>query len=204
MIQAIIFIPPNLVLDGAYSNQCTAYIARRGYELVAVYRKWEDVEQVLKNGRAQVVIFADLSHIIAPVPLEVAPSAEATQRIKRCTPGRAKVRARNTGRADSNSARPVDPNRAIIFIPEGKADPHGARCVQYCEDRGLDLAGIVHGDFAAAIKMLADRDAGTLIVADEEHLNCGTAYPRIEIANQHDAAGNRRSRIIKRRETGGA
>lgn len=97
MIAAIVYVPPDIAGDGYYAQIGCDYINRRGYSYIGVYRTWADVEQVLRNGTASLVVFARRSHWDATyrVPCEFA--EEETRRLPRMWPPPlpAKVRERN-------------------------------------------------------------------------------------------------------------
>lgn len=204
MIPAVSFIPSNLPNDSTLEAQCRVYITRRGYRFVTVTRDWDEVEWLLGTGRARVVVFANPAHIERPVPAEIAAevAAEETGRITRSTrvPGHQTV-----VKAIGCCPIPVPPGpgRAVILVPPGQLDPHGARCAQLAERQGLTIAGVVQ-DLAAAIRMLADGEATVLIVGDDTHLQCPNG-PRIEIvALQPTISGARRSKVIRRPGRSGA
>lgn len=60
---AIIFLPTSVDLDSTLAAHCLEHIARRGYRLLTVARDWPIVEQLLRAGSAQVVVFARRSHV---------------------------------------------------------------------------------------------------------------------------------------------
>lgn len=87
---------------------------------------------------------------------------------------------------------------ALIFVPAGQFDPHAARCLAYCEERGYEVTGIVSGDWKAASDLLCHNFAGVMVVSIAEHLD-PHRRPRLEIvAEQETAPGHRRTRIIPR------
>jgi len=61
-VNAIIYLPIGIALDSVYSRQCMQHVVRRGYELLTIVQQWSAVEQLLKAGRAQVVVFASRDH----------------------------------------------------------------------------------------------------------------------------------------------
>lgn len=60
---AIIFLPTSVDLDSTLAAHCLEHIGRRGYRLLTIARDWPVVEQLLRGGSAQVVVFARKSHI---------------------------------------------------------------------------------------------------------------------------------------------
>lgn len=191
---AVVFIPPNLPNDGDLAVRCQAYILRRGYHLIAFSRDWDEVEWLLGTGRAVIVIFADPHHIERPVPAEIA-SDEPTRRIRASSrrPDQQTV-VKAIGRCPLPRRSSVD--KAVILVPPGQLDPHGARCTQVAEQEHLEIVGVVQ-DLAAAVRMMADGDASVLIVGHDDHLRCQDL--RIEIvALRPTPSGARRSKIIRR------
>jgi hypothetical protein len=200
VIPAVSFIPPNLPNDSTLEARCRAYTNRRGYRFLTVTRDWDEVEWLLGTGRARVVVFANPAHIERPVPAEIAAgiSAEVTGRITRSTrvPGHQTV-----VKAIGCCPLPVrpGPGRAVILVPPGQLDPHGGRCAQLAEQQGLEITGVVQ-TLDAAIKLLHDREATVLLVADEDHMRDPDGL-RIEIVSlQPTVAGARRSKLIRRRQ----
>lgn len=87
--------------------------------------------------------------------------------------------------------------KAIIYIPANQVG-YCPMLTQYCESHRYDLGGIVHNNLAAAMRMVSDDEAATLLVAREEHLT-QERHPRIEVvASQPTIRGERRTRIIRR------
>lgn len=70
---------------------------------------------------------------------------------------------------------------AVIFVPAAHIATYASQCFDYCAARGYEVAGVVHGDWAAAAAMLMSRTAGVLIVARGEHLD-PNREPRVEVA----------------------
>jgi hypothetical protein len=90
--------------------------------------------------------------------------------------------------------------RAIIYIPAGEFDPHAARCVNYAEERGYELVGIVRDNWPAARKMAEDGGTTVVIVSEESHLD-PERKPRIEVVANEYSNGSRwerRTRVIRR------
>lgn len=93
--------------------------------------------------------------------------------------------------------------RAIVYVPCGEFDPHAARCMQYCQDRGYEFQGLVRGNWSAVQRLLSDGEASVVIVSTEEHLD-PDRKPRIEVV-AHQPAGDqwsKRTRIIRRNAAG--
>jgi hypothetical protein len=89
--------------------------------------------------------------------------------------------------------------RAIIFVPEGKFDPHASRCMEYCKRRGYEFQGIV-SDWDAVDRMRAAGEIEVVLVSKEEHLD-PNRKPRIEVvANEERRPGLERTRILRRNE----
>lgn len=90
--------------------------------------------------------------------------------------------------------------RAIIYVPAGEFDPHATRCINYAEDRGYELVGIVRDNWPAALKMAQDGDAPVVIVSEDSHLD-PEREPRIEVVAHEYSNGSRwekRTRVIRR------
>lgn len=76
---------------------------------------------------------------------------------------------------------------AIIFVPAAHLATYASQCLDYCAARGYQVAGVVHGDWAAAAGMLINRAAGIIVVARPDHLD-PDREPRIEVAGPDGAA----------------
>jgi hypothetical protein len=61
-VTAIIFLPASFALDSLFARQCMEHVSRRGYKLLTIVQQWPVVEQLLRDGRAQVVVFASQDH----------------------------------------------------------------------------------------------------------------------------------------------
>ncbi len=59
---AVIFVPPTLSLDGIYIRDCISYALARGYQLAAIVRDWQQIDRMLRTGRAGVVVVAREEH----------------------------------------------------------------------------------------------------------------------------------------------
>lgn len=118
---AVIFIPPNLSLDGEYAQECIAYVLHRGYRLAAIFRSWDDVDTSLILNTAQVVVVARGEHR-GDRPAEVAaPRAERTQVIayRNSAVGRCSVFRSNRF---NEAPVPVPELRRSAIYREGYAD----------------------------------------------------------------------------------
>ena len=86
---------------------------------------------------------------------------------------------------------------AIIYIPAHAYHAYAAQCLDYCDARGYQLAGVVCGNWHAAVTMLATSAVDVLIVARPEQLEAeirGQAdddQPHIEFAVPPDPADAR-------------
>lgn len=194
LVHAVVYVLPTLTVNAtALADIGRAYARRRGYEFLAVSRDWSEVEWLLATDRAQAVIFADPTHI--------PPASQATADTRRLTrstrvPGHQAV-VKAVGSCPI--PEPSGPDRAVILVPPGQLDPHGARCAEMAERQGLTIAGIVQ-DLRAAIQLLHDGEASVLIVGDDAHLR-SPAGPRIEIVSlQPTVSGARRSKLIRRQQ----
>lgn len=89
--------------------------------------------------------------------------------------------------------------RAVVYVPPtADFDQHAARCMEYCEQQGYELRGIIRNDWEAAERMMGDGETSVVIVSTEAHLD-PQRKPRIEVvANQAATRHETRTRIIPR------
>ena len=97
---------------------------------------------------------------------------------------------------------------AIIYIPAHAYHAYAAQCLDYCDARGYQLAGVVCGNWHAAVRMLATSAVDVLILARPEQLEAeirgqdGDQQPHIEFAVPPDPAAARpaeqRTHVIAR------
>ena len=59
---------------------------------------------------------------------------------------------------------------AIIYIPAHAYHAYADQCLDYCDARGYQLAGVVCGNWHAAVTMLATSAVDVLILARPEQL----------------------------------
>lgn len=92
---------------------------------------------------------------------------------------------------------------AVIFVPTDHIEWYASQCYAYCLTMGYEVAGIVRGNWGAAVAMLVKQTANVLVVARPEHLDDIAAVadePRIEFAVPPDAPharpGERRIHVI--------
>jgi hypothetical protein len=103
---------------------------------------------------------------------------------------------------DQGKGSTVEQLKAVVFVLTAEFDPHAARCVEYCEQQGYIMAGIVRDAWGAVLKMLGTGQADIVVVAAESHLP-PRRRPRIEIvAQQGTAKRERRTRFIRRTAAG--
>jgi hypothetical protein len=57
MINAAIYIGPDLPWDGDEARQCHDQVMRRDYHLATLLRDWDDLDQVLDADDVEVVVF---------------------------------------------------------------------------------------------------------------------------------------------------
>jgi hypothetical protein len=84
---AVIFVPPTLSLDGIYAQNCISYALGRGYQLAAVIRDWRQIDQMLQDGRAGVVVVGRGEHWVGE-DLGRSEPAGTTQLLPRPEPSR--------------------------------------------------------------------------------------------------------------------
>lgn len=82
-----------------------------------------------------------------------------------------------------SEGKPTLVTTAIIFIPAAHIAAYAGQCLDYCAARGYQVAGIVHGDWAAAAGMLMGRAAGVMVVARPDHLD-PDREPRVEVVDK--------------------
>lgn len=73
---------------------------------------------------------------------------------------------------------------AVVFVPDHLFDQHAPECLAYCTACGYEIAGVIQGDWRAALAMLADGLATVIVVARRDHLP-PDGGPRIEVASEH-------------------
>jgi hypothetical protein len=69
---------------------------------------------------------------------------------------------------------------AVIFVQAEKFEANAARCLDYCAARRYEVAGLICGDWDAALQMLRDGLAGVIVVGSAAHLD-PEREPRIEV-----------------------
>jgi hypothetical protein len=69
---------------------------------------------------------------------------------------------------------------AVIFVQTERFDVHAARCLDYCAAMRYDVAGLICGDWNAALQMLKDGLATVIVVSSMSQLD-PQREPRIEI-----------------------
>lgn len=75
---------------------------------------------------------------------------------------------------------------AVIFVPDHLVEQFAPQCLAYCTARGYTIAGVIQGDWQAALAMLADELATVIVVARRDHLPADGG-PRIEVASETTA-----------------
>lgn len=74
--------------------------------------------------------------------------------------------------------------KVIIYIPNGKFDPHADRCMRHSNQRGYDVEGVVRGNPDAAGKMLRDGTINAIVVSRPDHRDPG--WPRVEVVSDEE------------------
>jgi hypothetical protein len=90
------------------------------------------------------------------------------------------------------------PVRAVIFVPESGDIVATARCLEHCQSRGYDVAGVVRGDWPAVVDMVRDSVAAVVIASRREHID-PTWTPRIEFVGDDPPAAAPAGRMPPRR-----
>lgn len=70
MPESIIFVPSDSAA-GPWLTICAAYCARKGYTVVAVASKWEDVVRLVKDDGIDVVVVGRREHLPADRPWRI-------------------------------------------------------------------------------------------------------------------------------------
>jgi hypothetical protein len=87
---------------------------------------------------------------------------------------------------------------AVIFVQPEKFDVNAARCLDYCAAMRYDVAGLICGDWHAALQMLKDGLAGVIVVSSLAQLD-PEREPRIEVVPRRtNARRNARPRLVAR------
>jgi len=72
---------------------------------------------------------------------------------------------------------------AVIFIPAAAhLATYASQCLEYCAERGYQVAGVVTSDWAAAAGIVMSHGAGVLVVARPDHLD-PDREPRTEVVD---------------------
>ncbi|WP_203821769.1 hypothetical protein [Paractinoplanes ferrugineus] len=69
---------------------------------------------------------------------------------------------------------------AVIFVQPDRFDVHAARCLDYCASMRYEVAGLICGDWDAALRMLKDGLAAVIVVSSMTQLD-PQREPRIEV-----------------------
>jgi hypothetical protein len=92
----------------------------------------------------------------------------------------------------------VTVTNAVIFVQPEKRDANAARCLDYCAAMRYEVAGLVCGDWQAALQMLKDGLAEVIVVASMAQLD-PEREPRIEVVPRRtNARRAARSRLVAR------
>ena len=84
----------------------------------------------------------------------------------------------------------VTVTNAVVFVQPDRFEVNAARCLDYCAVRRYAVAGLVCGDWPAALQMLDDGLASVIIVSTPAHL---------EQAQGAAARGESRVEIVPKR-----
>lgn len=71
-------------------------------------------------------------------------------------------------------------------MPADHIELWASQCLTYCTTMGYDIAGVIHGDWPAALAMLTGGLATVVVVARRDHLP-PDGGPRIEVAGEQPA-----------------
>ena len=64
----------------------------------------------------------------------------------------------------------VTVTNAVVFVQQDRFEVNAARCLDYCAVRRYAVAGLISGDWPAALQMLDDGLASVIIVSTPAHL----------------------------------
>jgi hypothetical protein len=84
--------------------------------------------------------------------------------------------------------------KAVIFVQPDKFDVNAARCLDYCTAMRYEVAGLICGDWSAALHMIRDGLASVIVVSSASQLD-PNREPRIEIVPKR--AATRRPHLIE-------
>jgi hypothetical protein len=85
---------------------------------------------------------------------------------------------------------------AVIFVQPDRFDVHAARCLDYCAAMRYEVAGLICGDWNAALQMLKDGLASVVVVSSMTQLD-PHREPRIEVVPKRlKARRNTRPRLV--------
>jgi hypothetical protein len=85
--------------------------------------------------------------------------------------------------------------KAVIFVQQDKLDVNAGRCLDYCAAMHYEVAGLICGDWPAAVHMVRDGLAAVIVVSSLAQLD-PEREPRIEVVPRR--LTTRRSRPVSR------
>jgi hypothetical protein len=65
----------------------------------------------------------------------------------------------------------VTVTNAVIFVQQEKFDVNAARCLEYCSVMKYKVAGLICGDWPAALRMINDGLAAVIVVTSTAQLD---------------------------------
>src|SRR4051794_30878785 len=74
----------------------------------------------------------------------------------------------------------VTVTNAVVFVQPDRFEASAARCLDYCAVRRYAVAGLICGDWPAALQMLEDGLAAVIIVSSPAQFD-GSGESRIEV-----------------------
>lgn len=93
--------------------------------------------------------------------------------------------------------------KAVVYVQADRFHANAARCLDHCNTMRYELAGLICGDWPAALKMLNQNLAEVIVVASLTQLD-PVQEPRIEVVPKRTSTRRRsttRPRLVGRMAT---
>ncbi|WP_433383021.1 hypothetical protein ACQPZX_20220 [Actinoplanes sp. CA-142083] len=94
----------------------------------------------------------------------------------------------------------VTVTNAVVFVQPDRFEVNAARCLDYCAVRRYAVAGLICGDWAAALQMLKDGLASVIVVSSPAQLD-PDREPRIEVVPKRLNSRRHATRPVARMAT---
>jgi hypothetical protein len=82
--------------------------------------------------------------------------------------------------------------KAVVYVQADKFHASAARCLDHCNTMRYELAGLICGDWPAAVKMLNQNLAEVIVVASPTQLDAAQE-PRVEVVPKRTPSRRRSS-----------